>query len=113
MKRERIFAFLYIAVNGNNFTINILSLKVSNLCCEMTKFILIFFNFTFKLFSAISILYNIPGRNGIRTHNHLVRKRTLNHLAKLVFVNFTFKHVNVYKVKSMLAIGHMILYLTD
>ena len=79
----------------------------------MTKFILIFFNFTFKLSSAISILYNIRGRNGIRTHSHLVRKRTLNDLAKLVFVNFTFKYVNVYKVKSMLAVGHMILYLTD
>ena len=79
----------------------------------MTKVIFIFFNFTFKLSSTISILYNIPGRKGIRTHNHLVRKGTLNHLAKLVFVNFTFKHVNIYKVKSMLAVGHMILYLFD
>ena len=26
--------------------------------------------------------------NGIRTHNHLVHKRTLNHLAKLVKVEF-------------------------
>ena len=27
----------------------------------------------------------LSGSNGIRTHNHLVRKRTLNHLAKLSF----------------------------
>ena len=28
-------------------------------------------------------IYYISYCNGIRTHNHLVRKRTLNHLAKL------------------------------
>ena len=27
--------------------------------------------------------YSLSDSNGIRTHNHLVRKRTLNHLAKL------------------------------
>ena len=28
-------------------------------------------------------IWSLRGSNGIRTHNHLVRKRTLNHLAKL------------------------------
>ena len=28
-------------------------------------------------------IWNLSNSNGIRTHNHLVRKRTLNHLAKL------------------------------
>ena len=30
-------------------------------------------------------IWNLGDSNGIRTHNHLVRKRTLNHLAKLTF----------------------------
>ena len=34
-------------------------------------------NMTEKLF---------PNRNWTRTHNHLVRKRTLNHLAKLAYL---------------------------
>ena len=29
-------------------------------------------------------IWSLSDSNGIRTHNHLVRKRTLNHLAKLV-----------------------------
>ena len=28
------------------------------------------------------LLFSLSDSNGIRTHNHLVRKRTLNHLAK-------------------------------
>ena len=28
-------------------------------------------------------IWSVSDNNGIRTHNHLVRKRTLNHLAKL------------------------------
>ena len=28
-------------------------------------------------------IWNLSDSNGIRTHSHLVRKRTLNHLAKL------------------------------
>ena len=37
-------------------------------------------NMTEKLF---------PNRNWTRTHNHLVRKRTLNHLAKLAEIDLT------------------------
>ena len=33
--------------------------------------------------------YRISDSNGIRTHNHLVSKRTLNHLAHLVECSFT------------------------
>ena len=33
-----------------------------------------------------SNIWSLSDGNGIRTHNHLVRKRTLNHLAKLACV---------------------------
>ena len=34
--------------------------------------------------SVLKFNTEIDKSNGIRTHNHLVRKRTLNHLAKLI-----------------------------
>ena len=44
----------------------------------------------------IFILINISDKKGIQTHNHIVRKRMLNHLAKLVkllsFVVSTYLH---------------------
>ena len=39
--------------------------------------------------------------NGTRTHDHLVRKQTLNHLAKLaVTAHITISHKNTYSHKS-------------
>ena len=39
------------------------------------------------LFGCLNIwrhdIWSLSGRNGIRTHNHLLRKRTLNHLVQL------------------------------
>ena len=37
----------------------------------------------FFIFKAVK---RLSDSNGIRTHNHLVRKRTLNHLGKLGFL---------------------------
>ena len=34
------------------------------------------------------MIWNLSESNGIQTHNHLVDKRTLNHLAKLVSFAF-------------------------
>ena len=38
--------------------------------------------------------------NGTRTHNHLVRKRTLNHLAKLTFL---IEIKNIFLVRKVLS----------
>ena len=37
-----------------------------------------------KRSAGLDLYSNIDDCNGTRTHNHLIRKRTLNHLAKLV-----------------------------
>ena len=34
---------------------------------------------------TLTHFWSLSDSNGIRTHNHLVRKRTLNHLASLDF----------------------------
>ena len=37
-------------------------------------------------------IWSLRDCNGIRTYNFLVRKRTLNHLAKLAWINFPINH---------------------
>ena len=44
---------------------------------------IVFLNFKELLARTRRHIWSLSGSNGIRIHNHLVRKRTLNHLAKL------------------------------
>ena len=47
--------------------------------------------FLFAYISLVAITKNISDSNGIRTHNHLVHKRTLNYLAKWLSVHLRTK----------------------
>ena len=44
---------------------------------------IVFLNFKELLARSRSHIWSLSDSNGIRIHNHLVRKRTLNHFAKL------------------------------
>ena len=90
------------SLNGKNafflYSVSTVSLKEGGLVSKSSKTVC-YCHVTYE-FQSESILYSLPERkgtpcskqvpylslidsNGIRTHNHLVRKRILNHLAKL------------------------------
>ena len=76
------------------YKIYFLWLKGDNVCYYHVTYL---FQSEFTLHSCLNVkellawnrrgIWSLSDSNGIRAHNHLVRKRTVNHLARLVWLN--------------------------
>ena len=66
---EKLILRLYVTTMSHSFRVNLHTIFKSNV--------------KERLVGSRHHIWSLSNSNGIRTHNHLVRKRTLNHLVKL------------------------------
>ena len=84
---------------SNNFSFSkVPGLRIHQRRCSNTFFICPQLTFICSKSTKEILEKGLSDRNGIRTHNNLVRKKTLNHLAKLAYrvwivCGFTLKRV--------------------
>ena len=88
-----------------NAVTNVKSVRTEiSLLCKQTKYFLHWFATYWEglggVFTTLSNMY--VGSNGTRTHNHLVRKRTLNPLASLAKWLIVGLHTNWFWVRAPL-----------
>ena len=76
---SRIFQIFFL----NYWTVSLYIIIMSHTSFTVNPHSLAFLNVKELLARRRRHIWSLSDSNGIRTHNHLVRKRTLNHLAKL------------------------------